>query len=170
MIAPIAAAFSVLERIALWLAYAALIAMMALTTADAFMRYGMGRPLLGIEGLTAEVFMPAIVYLAATHVYSSGGHIRMTIVSDQLPEAVQRWLFTLYDAAGMVLMAAIAYGVGSRALQSYAFNEYSTNPIGYLLAPCFAIVAVGAGLLALRMAGSVLTGRQPTPAAESDLS
>lgn len=170
MVALIAAAFSVLERLVLWLAYTALIAMMVLATADAFMRYGAGRPLLGIEGLIAEVFMPAIVYFAATHVYSSGGHIRMTIVSDQLPEMVRRWVFTLYDAAGMVLMAAIAYGVGNRALQSYAFNEYSTNPIGYLLAPCFAIVAIGAGLLALRMAGSVLTGRQPTPAVEREMS
>ncbi|BBU55649.1 hypothetical protein KU6B_19140 [Mameliella alba] len=38
------------------------------------------------------------------------------------------------------------------------------NPIGYLIAPCFFIVAIGAGALALTVAVNVLSGNTPQAA------
>jgi TRAP-type C4-dicarboxylate transport system permease small subunit len=153
--------FGLLERAMLALACLALFALMILTTADAFLRYLFNAPITGAQELADEFLMPAIIYFAMTYVYSSGGHIRINIVSDQLPERVQRACLCLWDAIAAFMMGLIAYGVWTRTVDSYRFREYSTSPLDYLLTPSYAIVAIGATLMALRLAAAALTANHP---------
>ena len=82
-------------------------------------------------------------------------------VSDQLPERVQRACLCLCDAIAAFMMGLIAYGVWTRTVDSYRFREYSTSPLDYLLTPSYAIVAIGATLMALRLAAAALTANHP---------
>lgn len=159
--------FGVVERVMLGLACAALLALTLLTTADAFLRYLFNAPIVGAHELADEFLMPAVIYGALAYVYSTGGHIRITIASDRLPAGTQRVLMGVWDAVACALFAAIAHGVWRRAFESYAFREYSTSPLDYLLAPSYAIVATGASIMAIRLAAAALTARHPKPGGHS---
>ena len=160
-VAAIARAFALVERIMLGLACAALLALTLMTTADAFLRYLFNAPITGTHELADEFLMPAVIYFAMAYVYSAGGHIRITILADLLPSGVRRAAMCACDAIACAIFAMIAHGVWRRAYDAYDFREYSTSPLDYLLAPSYAIVALGASLLALRLGAAALTARHP---------
>ena len=138
------------ETVFLWLSYAALFAMTMLTTLDAFLRYFFNAPIDGVGELSDEFFMPAIVYFSIAHIFRTGGHVRITLVSDRLPPRVQRVLWCVFDILTAMLFALIAYGVFQRTLTAQRMNEYSTSPLNYVIWPSFAIVAIGSVLLVIR--------------------
>lgn len=152
-----------INRVFVALTHVALFLMMALTSIDALSRYLLHRPLGGMEELTEEFFMPALVYLVAAHIYDTGGHIRITTLSDFFPKWLQRLSVFVGDAAGTVFFALITYGVTIRMLEAYRIQEYSSSPLNYLLAHSYAIVAAGCALLTLRMLLSVVTATHPAP-------
>ena len=154
-------AYDVLNRLFVALGHVALFAMMALTSIDALSRYLFTRPLGGMEELTEEFFMPALVYLVAAHIYDQGGHIRITTVMDFFPASLRKASLWLGDVAGTVFFGLITYGVSTRMFEAYRMQEYSSSPLNYLLAHSYAIVAAGCALLTLRMFISVITGRHP---------
>ena len=155
-------AYDALNRVFVALGHVALFGMMALTSIDALSRYLFTRPLGGMEELTDEFFMPALVYLVAAHIYDQGGHIRITTVMDFFPPWLRRASLWLGDVAGTVFFGLITYGVSTRMIEAYRIQEYSSSPLNYLLAHSYAIVAAGCALLTLRMLISVVTGRHPT--------
>ena len=157
----VAAAYGALNRLFVALGHVALFGMMSLTSIDALSRYLFTRPLGGIEELTEEFFMPALVYLVAAHIYDKGGHIRITTVSDLFPAWLRRASLWIGDVAGTIFFGLIAYGVFNRMIEAYRMQEYSSSPLNYLLAHSYAIVAAGCALLTLRMFISVITGRHP---------
>jgi TRAP-type C4-dicarboxylate transport system permease small subunit len=145
-----AVAYRAVETLVLWLAYAALFLMMALTTADALLRYFLNAPLHGVLELTEEFFMPMIVYFSMAYVYADNGHVRITLLADRFPAWLQRTLQALFGLVTAALFAVIGWGIGTRALASWAANEYSTSPLNYVIAPSFAIVAIGSALMIVR--------------------
>lgn len=155
------AAYRAINRVFVALTHVALFAMMGLTSVDALARYLFNHPLPGVEELTEEFFMPALVYLVAAHIYDTGGHIRITTVTDFLPAWLQRVTVYLGDVGGTILFGLITYGVSMRMIEAYRVQEYSSSPLNYLLAHSYLIVAAGCCLLTLRMLGSVLTGTHP---------
>jgi len=154
--------YGMLNRVFVALGHVALFGMMALTSIDALSRYLFTRPLGGMEELTEEFFMPALVYLVAAHIYDQGGHIRITTVMDFFPPWLRKASLWLGDIAGTVFFGLITYGVATRMIEAYRMQEYSSSPLNYLLAHSYAIVAAGCALLTLRMFISVVTGRHPT--------
>lgn len=152
----IASACAWIEDAFTWLACLALFLMTTLTTFDALMRYLFNAPLAGVEEATVEFFMPALVYFAIAHVFRTGGHVRITLVSDRLPVRVQHVLWVIFDVLTALLFAAIAYGLCQRTLSAYRMNEYSTSPLNYVLWPSFAIVAIGAILMVVRAVAAAL--------------
>ena len=152
---------SAIDRACLAIAHVALFAMAGLTALDTVYRYVIGRSLM-IDEVSSEFFMPAIIFLVAAHLYSNGGFIRITSFSAMMQTSVQRLILWLSDLATFLLLAAVTYELGRRAIESYRFNEYSDSPLGYMLYPSIALVAAGAGWLALRTLKSVLTGRHPS--------
>ena len=145
-----AAAYDRLEMAFVWLAYAALFAMTVLTTADAFLRYLFNAPLPGIEELTVEIFMPALVYFSIAYVFRTGGHVRITLISDLLPARAQRALWCVFDLLTAALFALIAFGLYQRTFSAFRMNEYSSSPLNYVIWPSFAIATIGSALLVVR--------------------
>ena len=147
---PLGAALDRVEMVFTWLAYAALFLMTVLTTADALLRYLFNAPIEGVEEATVEFFMPALVYFAISHIFRTGGHVRITLISDRLPPRVQRVLWCVFDILTALLFSFIAYGLFQRTLTAQRMNEYSTSPLNYVIWPSFAIVAIGSVLLVIR--------------------
>jgi len=158
-----------IERVFLWLAHAALLAMMAATALDALLRYLFTYPLNGVQELADEFFMPALIYLAVAHIYGAGGHIRITGTLELLPAAAQRILLLLSDLATFLFFVAITYGVTVRAIEAREFREYSSSPLDYLIWPSFAIVAIGSALMSLRVLAAIVTARHPMAAAHDQV-
>lgn len=146
----LAAAYDRVEGAFAYLSYAALFLMTTLTTLDAFMRYLFNLPIPGVEEATVEFFMPALVYFAVAHIFRTGGHVRITLLSDLLPARVQRVLWSVFDVLTAALFALMAYGLFHRTVSAYRMNEYSTSPLNYVIWPSFAIVAIGCVLLVIR--------------------
>ena len=146
----IAAVHDRVEAAFTWLSYAALFLMTTLTTSDALLRYLFNAPLEGVEEATVEFFMPALVYFAVAYIFRTGGHVRITLVSDLLPPSVQRVLWCIFDLLTAALFVLITYGLVQRTLTAFRMNEYSTSPLNYVVWPSFAIVAIGSALLVVR--------------------
>ena len=147
---PIAALYDRFEMVFVWLSYAALFAMTVLTTADAFSRYLFNAPLAGVEEATVEFFMPALVYFAVAYIFKTGGHVRITLISDLLPARLQRALWCIFDLLTAGLFALIAAGLVQRTMTALRMNEYSSSPLNYVIWPSFAIAAIGSALLVVR--------------------
>jgi TRAP-type C4-dicarboxylate transport system permease small subunit len=105
---------------------------------------------MGVEEATVEFFMPALVYFAVAHVFKTGGHVRITLLSDRLPVRVQRVLWTCFDLLTAALFALITWGLFQRTQSALRMNEYSTSPLNYVIWPSFAIVTIGSALLVVR--------------------
>ena len=157
------------EWVTVRLAALALTAMVALTTGDALARYFLSAPIEGAMELSNEFLMPTLVYFAISYVYKLGGHVRVSIFSDLLAPSVQRVLLRISDALTVLLFAAITWGIVSRTISSYLMNEYSSSPLGYHLAPSYAIVAVGSFLMTLRTLVATVTGQHPSPFHSADV-
>lgn len=166
---PIAGFYDRFETGFVWLSYAALFAMTMLTTADAFARYLFNAPIQGVEEATVEFFMPALVYFAIAYIFRTGGHVRITLLSDMLPARVQRALWCLFDVLTAALFALIAVGLFQRTFTAYRMNEYSTSPLNYVLWPSFAIAAIGSVLLVVRaLQAAIRPSKQNTHAVTLD--
>jgi TRAP-type C4-dicarboxylate transport system permease small subunit len=78
-------------------------------------------------------------------------------------------VLVVFDALTAALFALLAWGMLHRTLESYSLHEYSSSPLGYLLAPSFAIVVVGSILMVLRTATASITGRHPSASHSTDV-
>jgi TRAP-type C4-dicarboxylate transport system permease small subunit len=158
---PVERACDRIEWLLVRIAAFALVAMVVLTTADALARYFFNAPIDGAMEFNNEFLMPALVFFMISYVYRMGGHVRVTILSDHLPPRVQRVSLVLFDGLTALLFAGVTWGVVLRTIDSYGMREYSSSPLGYLLAPSFAIVAVGAALMTVRALIATVTARHP---------
>ena len=72
------------ERVLTLVAALATFAMMLLTTADAFGRYLLNRPILAAYELTTNYLIVAAVFLAMPYAYRQGANIRVTFLVERL--------------------------------------------------------------------------------------
>jgi TRAP-type C4-dicarboxylate transport system permease small subunit len=157
----VASAYAMVNRVFVALTYVALLAMMTVTAVSALSRYLLNAPLGGVEELIDEFFMPTLVYLAAAHIYDTGGLIRITLLVDHFPPWLKKLSTWIGDVGGTLFFALVTWGVAVRMFEAYSMREYSSSPLNYLIAHSYLIVAAGAALLMLRMLASVVTGRHP---------
>jgi TRAP-type C4-dicarboxylate transport system permease small subunit len=158
-----------IEWVTVRIAALALAVMVLLTTCDALARYFFTSPIDGATEISNEFLMPILVYFSISFVYRLGGHVRVTLLSDLLPPGVQGALLRIADGATVLLFAAITWGVAVRTQNSWQMNEYSSSPLGYHLAPSYAIVAVGGALMTIRAFIAFVTGRHPSPLQAQDV-
>ncbi len=74
------------EQALILLAIIATAAMMALTSADAIMRYQFNRPIVGAYEITEKYLMVAAIFLGFSYAYRGGAFIRVTFLVDILPQ------------------------------------------------------------------------------------
>lgn len=133
-----------------------------------------------LRGVTLDATEAAGLCLAAStffglaHTFRRGGHVRINLLVDRLPEAWRRKVEIFNCLLGTVVVSFLAWHVAGLALQSYQFNDVSPG----LLAMPFWIPQAGAALGVTALAVALIdeliwliSGGQPryAPADEIEL-
>jgi TRAP-type C4-dicarboxylate transport system permease small subunit len=98
----------------------------------------------------AGLCLAASTFFGLAHTFRRGGHVRINLLVDRLPERWRRPVEIANCLLGTVVVSFLAWHIGSLALQSRAFNDVSPG----LLAMPFWIPQTGVtiGVTALAIA------------------
>ncbi|MBI2525814.1 MAG: TRAP transporter small permease [Candidatus Rokubacteria bacterium] len=152
------------------------LALLAIMSADAILRYALNRPLTGtLEGV--ELLLVFAVFLGLARTQAERGHIAVGILTERLEGRPRAALEALTALLGLILFAAMSWATGAMALRSWRMGEYSAGLIALPMYPSRALVVLGSVLLSLqlllelvRAVGALVEGTQhraaPAPAAE----
>lgn len=146
---------------------ASLVLIMVLTSVDVFLRKLSPCSVPALFEIISDYLMVALVFLAVSRVYRLGGHVRVTLIEQMLPDALRRILQRIMDAAALLFFLLIAVMGWQSARSAMLFQEVSSSVLAYPLAPALFIVPAGAGLTCLRALQALCFGAPPRPAAGS---
>ena len=158
------------ERIATWLAAAAMFAIMVIVAADVFMRYVFNSPFGWAYDLISLYLMAAVFFLVLSHAYLVGAHVSVDILQQRLPPKPYRLTEIVSTGLSFVVFVLIAWVGWHRMVDSYEQADVLAGAIPWPTWPALALVPFGCGLLAIRLAinfvghlGSLITGRDLIP-------
>lgn len=95
------------ERVLTLFAALAVFSMMLLTTADAFGRYLLNRPILAAYELTTNYLMVAAIFLAMPYAYRQGANIRVTFLVQRLRGKVRLAIDYAVQIVSILFCAAL---------------------------------------------------------------
>lgn len=143
---------SVLDRLERWIdrgalglamvAGLAILAMMALTCVDVFLRYFLNAPIEGTFDLT-QMLMVVIVFFALAYCGWTGGHVVVDLLREVLPKTLLVPLAVMVNIAGAAVMLAIAW---QSLLTAQTYMETGETPMTLLIPkyPFILVVSFGA--------------------------
>lgn len=149
LVATLEAAWRLIE----WLAYAAIVLLMAclvtVTSYQVFSRYVLRSPLGWSEELSRYVFV-WIVFLAAWAAFKEGGHLAMDLVVGRLRPVLRRWIGKLIDGILLLFLLFVITTapeiLGITARQTSAVLNIPMSYV-YLALPTAAVLMIGEILL-----------------------
>lgn len=124
---------------------------MVLVTVDAVSRHFFSAPLSFAFTLTEAYLMVAGITLALPWGYRSGGRIRITLLTDSLPDGVQRTLFRLGSILAIPYLAAMCWLSAGKTIEAFANNEYTMGLIDWPVGWSWIWVPIGLAVLTLRV-------------------
>ena len=97
-----------------------------------------------------ELITPAIIFLALAYTQSTGGHVRMTLVVDMLPQAAKRYaeIFNLIFSVG--IYSILTFYSGTHTYRTWNYGD-STMQYEYLVWPSTLVVTIGFFFSTLRL-------------------
>ena len=163
-------ALRIVERIATSIAAVALFAIMLIIAADVLMRYVFNRPFGWAYDLIALYLMATVFFLVLSHTYLVGAHVSVDIFQQRLPPKLYRLTEIVSTSLSFVVFVLIAWVGWHRMVDSYEQADVLAGAIPWPTWPALALVPLGCGLLAVRLAinfvgqlGSLITGRDLIP-------
>ena len=124
-------------------------AVMCLVVANVALRYSVNAPVAGTLELT-EGALPLIVLLSLALTQYNGGHIKVVLLTQNLPATPQRILAVLAMLAGALLFGWAAYAGWLTTAKSIAIGEIERGSIRYPVWPIKAAVCFGMILLTIQ--------------------
>jgi TRAP-type transport system small permease protein len=91
-----------------WLAGAAVVFLMFMTSLDVIMRYFFHRPMFGVYELT-EYFMVIMVFFSITYAAVQKSHVEIEMVTDLMPKKAQAILAIITNILGLILWVLICW-------------------------------------------------------------
>ncbi|SEL29191.1 TRAP-type C4-dicarboxylate transport system, small permease component [Roseivivax marinus] len=131
-------------------------AVMCLVVTNVVLRYLFNSTVPGTFELT-EGALPLIIFLSLALTQFHGGHIRVVVLTQSLPEPVQRVLGIIAMLAGAVLFAWAPKAGWTAFAKSVAINEIERGSIRYPLAPVRFAIFFGMVLLTVQFLLDALT-------------
>lgn len=128
---------------------AALLAVMVLVVANALLRYLFNAPIAGTLELT-EGALPVIIFLSLAMTQYEGGHIKVVLLTRNLPAGARRAAVIFAMLAGAALFAWATYAGWKLAAKSFAIGEIERGSIRYPLWPIKGAIAFGMALLTIQ--------------------
>ncbi|SFQ40543.1 TRAP-type C4-dicarboxylate transport system, small permease component [Roseivivax halotolerans] len=109
-------------------------------------------------------FFAAAVFLGLAGTLQAGGHVRVKLVTQALPERVARWLGVLVALAAAALAVFATWSSALQALDSYQFDSVSYGVIPIPLAIPQGVMTLGLALFAVALVDAAVTlARGGTP-------
>jgi TRAP-type C4-dicarboxylate transport system permease small subunit len=143
----------------------ALLWMMVQITLDSILRYGFNAPLDGTVELISAYHMTVVVFFPLAYVTQRGGHIVVTMFTQNLPPRVLDGLERVVNAISFAVMVVIIWKTGQEAI--FRTIEGETRDAGLVLIevwPSRWVLPLGCGAMALYLAIDSLWGRRPREA------
>ncbi len=145
-----------LENIFLGGSAVALLSIMLLTTLDITLRKMTDLAVPGLYDLTQEYLMIAVVFLSISYVQRIGGHVRVTLFQNLIPELARRPIQKVLDVIALIFLVLVAMAGWKAGGEAWRLNETSASVWSYPLAPALLMVPLGCGLASLRTLLSLL--------------
>jgi len=131
-------AFSIIDRVAAAVSGAAgivsallIFVILTITGLGVWMRYVVGRPIIGVEEATG-FFVVAVVMFGAAEASRRNDHIRIDMILDMAPPRMRRWLDVWAHLSVLVFAIALIATAWHTVSFSRSFGAYSA---GYLELP-----------------------------------
>jgi TRAP-type C4-dicarboxylate transport system permease small subunit len=148
-------------------------AIMIIVFSDVIMRYAFNRPFSWAYDLISLYIMAGVFFLSLSSTYAVNGHINVDILLPRFSGFVQRLCIIISNLVGLAIFIPIAWLGYQRALDNFVSSDVMAGAIPWPTWASAALVPIGAGILALRLAlhliantASLLTGEDflPLPA------
>lgn len=101
-------------KISGYISYGCMILMMLLIISDPFMRYMVGMPLYWSNEVSTFL-MVTMAYAGLGIVFAKGGHIRVTLIFDRLPPAVQNIFWIIISSLATIYIGILTYAIARLA-------------------------------------------------------
>jgi TRAP-type C4-dicarboxylate transport system permease small subunit len=98
-----------------------------------------------------ELLLVAVVFLGLAYTQSVNGHIRIDIISNQLPVKWRKVLEGLLLVLALGTFGIMTYVSGETAYEAWVFGDYRSGLIEYPMWPSKILIPIGVGLLSLRL-------------------
>ena len=125
-------------------------AMMLLTTADAFGRYLLNRPILAAYELTTNYLIVAAVFLAMPYAYRQGANIRVTFLVERLRGTVRLAIDYVVQLVSILYCAVLVVATCQQARHMLA-TKTTFATLDLPIWPGYMVVCVGLFLTSLMM-------------------
>lgn len=163
-------ALSAIENTLGWLSAAAMFAIMLIVVCDVVLRYFFHSPLSWAYDLISLYLVAAVFFLSLSAAYTEGAHVNVDILQQSFSPRVTRLSEVATTATGTLVFALITYFGTLRTFEAYASSDVLSGAIPWPTWPSLALVPIGCGLMALRLAVqclaqllSLATGRDLVP-------
>lgn len=139
------------ENMAAAIAGMMMVLAMAMTTADAAMRYTFNHPLNFNFFVTENYLLVGLVCLPMAWGFRTGGYIRISFLIFLLPKAVANLLLRFGLIASAVFSAELAWLGGRNWFEVYSNHKVEIEVINFPWHLSWIWVPIGTGLLTLRL-------------------
>jgi TRAP-type C4-dicarboxylate transport system permease small subunit len=166
-------ALTAIEKVTSAIAACFMFAIMIIVFSDVVMRYVFNRPFSWAYDLISLYIMAGVFFLSLSGTYAVNGHISVDILLPRFSAAIQRLCIIISNLVGLAIFIPITWLGYQRALDNYISSDVLAGAIAWPTWASAALVPVGAGILALRLAvhlvantASLVTGEDflPLPA------
>lgn len=147
---------SLIERLMMGLASAAIVAMMLLVSADAGLRYVMHSPLAFVQDVVVLYLLPASAFLAFSIALREGAHIAVDAVANTLPQRLFNGVLALSLLLSLVFLVQIAWAGAGVSYESWHMSDTTGGVYPLLIWPSKIIVPIGMGMLSLRAVHAIV--------------
>ncbi len=103
-----------------------------------------------------ELLVVAVVFLGLAYTQSVNGHIRIDVISNQLPVKWRKVLEGLLLALALGTFGIMTYVSGEAAYEAWVLGDYREGLIEYPLWPSKILIPIGVGLLSLRLLAQLI--------------
>jgi len=144
-------ALASIERLGVAVAAVAFAAMMIVTVVDVVGRYALNSPLTWSFDLITAYLLVAGFFLAISATQANRQHINIDLIARSLPPRLRAALLAPAFATAVVFVLVIAWAGTAGFLDAWNKNLVMDGVIPWPRWPTYLLVALGAGLLALRL-------------------
>ncbi|TDE33327.1 TRAP transporter small permease [Antarcticimicrobium sediminis] len=145
-----------LENAMGWLGNLALAVLMLAVAMDVGGRYFLNSPISGVYEIGETYLMVAIVFLGLAQAQRHGVNVRVLFVFERFPAQMRLVLEVAYLLAAALVFGLIAWRAAETGLHEIALRRWTTGVVPIPTGPSWLIVALGSGVLTLRLAVDAL--------------